>query len=175
MVREKQNEFTRSEPKPTFRAVRAQAGPGVRRRSPQAGAGKRTGDQVPERRGCTINPHEIQQSAARCSRAVAKTGPVHGRKPLQVAALVLFSLLLAGCGAHRRDNANNVPPPPPPAPASTPAPRPTPEARTNPATSPAGNIPSKPRSTTSAPSGRVSSPSSEIIVPENAKVLYSEV
>ena len=71
---------------------------------------------------------------------------------------------LAGCGAHRRPATANVPPPPPPTTsASIPrAPAPVPEA---PASIPAP---------TPAPAPRRDA-EGEIVVPENAKVLYREV
>src|ERR1051326_6490536 len=159
MARE-QNDFTRRSEESAVRTHRPQARPGIWRCGPENRARRRAGDRLPEQRSGSGDPQPLQQSFASCVRATHTAGRVHGQKSAQIAALAGLLLFLAGCAAHR-EPPPRMPAPPPAAPASTPVPQHVPTPTPTPAPTPA--------------SPRASRSDTEITVPKDAKVLYTEV
>src|SRR5579859_1341301 len=156
------HDFTKRTEESALRTHWTQAGRGVQRSRPEAGKGERAGDRLSEQRGGSRNPQSFQQSPARSGRATQPPGRVHGQKSRQIAAIAGLLLFLAGCSAHReKPPVMPVPPPASPAPASTPAPRRIPTPTPTPVPTPS--------------SSQISRGDSEIHIPQNAKVLYTEV
>src|SRR6202165_2506153 len=115
----------------------------------QAGTGEREGNLLPQQRSSAGHPHELQQGIASGRGEAGPSGRVHGpqQAKVKVTALLLFAVVLAGCGGHHQSPAASRVPPPPEA-----------------------------GSTTTAPgtSGPTVKAESEIIVPPGAKVIYTE-
>src|SRR5258708_16697303 len=161
MVKEKTYEWKKgAESKGGVGESWAQGGYGSWGNCAQTGTGEREGHRLSQPRGGAFHTQQFQQSVTHCRGKTQPPGRVHGRESLQVAALVCFLALMAGCGGHKRPEPGNVPAPPA---ASTPTPRPTPRPSATPTPVPGrANIP-----TPAAPP--------EITLPKDAKVLYSEV
>src|SRR5579859_5392654 len=160
MARE-HHDCTKRSQESALRTFWAQARRRVQRSRPENREGKRAGDRLPEQRGGSRDPQSFQQSSAHSGGATEPPGRVHGQKSRQIGAVAGLLFFLAGCAAHREQPpVMPAPPPSAPAPASTPLPHRIPTPTPTPAPTP------------SPQSSRVDS---EIHVPKNAKVLYTEL
>jgi len=160
MVKQNHELTRRSQGKAAVRKFWTQAGRRIWRRGGETGTRKRESHHLPEQRSGAGHPYTFHQGVACGSGTAQQTGRVHGQESLvQLAALFCLLAVLAGCAAHHEPPPAMPAPPPPPSasipPARIPTPTPTP-APVHPAT-PA------PKTNT------------EITVPKNARVLYTEV
>src|SRR5260370_17400185 len=127
MVKEKDHDFTtRREFEGALRKVWAQDGRRNQRRSPQAGAGERPDDRLPQRRSGAGHSPGFHPRFAHSCRATQPPGRVYGAQPpRKVAGLVVALVFLVGCGGQRRTQVKNLPPAPPPVATAPTAPTPT--------------------------------------------------
>src|SRR5437660_1854575 len=120
-----------------------------RRSRPQAGAGRRESDRLPQQRSGAGDSQPFQQGITSCGRQARAAGRIYGAEHQITirAAVLLCAVVMVGCGAHHANPVANVPP--------------SPETGSSAST---GSVP--------AASSTVVEPGA--VVPPTAKVIYTE-
>src|SRR5437016_12771713 len=82
--------------------------------SPQVGAGERESNCLSQRRSGARDPQQLQQGITGSGGQTCAAGRVHGtaHQTKVKSAVLLFAVVVAGCGGRHRSPVASVPPPP---------------------------------------------------------------